>query len=99
MSRRMLHGFAPQFTVSPFAALSADVNSLVGRSLAPLKTQVQAVIAAIRGLISADPSRYSDGYNLVCKSQGALICRCVIEEMDDHKVDVFISLAGPQAGE
>ena len=63
-----------------------------------LQTQVGGVIDAIRKLIAANPEAYKDGYHLVCKSQGALICRCVIEEMDDHKVDTFVSLAGPQAG-
>ena len=52
---------------------------------------------AIRKLVAADPALYADGYHLVCKSQGALTCRCVIESMDDHKVDTFVSLAGPQA--
>lgn len=63
-----------------------------------LNTQVDGVIAAIRKLVAGDPTSYSDGYHLVCKSQGGLICRCVIEAMDDHQVDTFVSLAGPQEG-
>ena len=68
------------------------------KALTPLKTQVSGVIAAIRKLVSANKALYADGYNFVCKSQGALICRCVIEAMDDHQVDTFVSLAGPQGG-
>ena len=63
-----------------------------------LNTQVAGVAAAIRKLVAADPAAYAGGYHLVCKSQGALICRCVVEEMDDHNVDTFVSLAGPQVG-
>ena len=64
----------------------------------PLKTQVAGVTDAIRKIVAANASLYKDGYNLVCKSQGGLTCRCVLESMDDHNVDTFISLAGPQAG-
>ena len=63
-----------------------------------LNKQVEGVIAAIRKLVSDDPKAYANGYHLVCKSQGALTCRCVIESMNDHLVDTFVSLAGPQAG-
>ena len=38
--------------------------------------------------------RYANGYHMVCKSQGGLTCRVVIEEMNDHNVSTFISLAG-----
>ena len=64
----------------------------------PLQTQVDGVIDAIRKLVADDPEGYENGYHLVCKSQGALTCRCVIEMMDDHKVEHFVSLAGPQMG-
>ena len=64
----------------------------------PLQTQVDGVIDAIRKLVAGDPEGYKDGYHLVCKSQGALTCRCVIEQMEDHNVQNFVSLAGPQLG-
>jgi palmitoyl-protein thioesterase len=66
--------------------------------LTPLKTQVNGVAKAIRSMVAGNQSLYANGYNLVCKSQGGLICRCVLEAMDDHNVDTFISLAGPQMG-
>ena len=63
-----------------------------------LEEQIQGVIDAIHKTVGANPRAYEDGYDLICKSQGGLICRCVIEEMDDHNVSTFISLAGPQLG-
>eukprot|EP00164_Ancoracysta_twista_P005688 GFYU01007811.1.p1 GENE.GFYU01007811.1~~GFYU01007811.1.p1 ORF type:complete len:219 (+),score=69.07 GFYU01007811.1:2-658(+) len=52
----------------------------------------------IRETIQKNPAAYADGYHLVCHSQGGLSCRQVIQEMDDHKIDTFISMAGPQMG-
>ena len=66
--------------------------------LTPLPKQVDGVAAAIRALVAANASRYADGYHLVCKSQGGLICRCAVEAMADHAVDTLVSLAGPQMG-
>eukprot|EP00940_MAST-03C_sp_MAST-3C-sp2_P001996 g1996.t1 len=63
-----------------------------------LDEQVAGVSDAVRKLVAADPEAYAEGYHLVCKSQGALTCRCVIEAMDDHNVVHFVSLAGPQVG-
>lgn len=63
-----------------------------------LQTQVEGVAGAIRALVAADPKAYAEGYHLVCKSQGGLTCRCVIQFMADHRVDTFVSLAGPQDG-
>ena len=67
-------------------------------SIRPLQEQIRMVIDAIRSRVTASPELYSDGYNLVCKSQGAAVCRMVISEMDDHNVHTFIGLAGPQMG-
>ena len=67
-------------------------------SLTPLKQQVKGVIKQIRAMVAANETLYADGWNMVCKSQGGLTCRCVLEEMDDHRVDTFVSLAGPQMG-
>ena len=63
-----------------------------------LQTQIDGVTSYIRALVTKDPLSYQHGYHLVCKSQGALTCRMVIENMNDHNVDTFVSLAGPQQG-
>ena len=66
--------------------------------LTPLTKQVPGVVSQIQSMVAANATLYADGYPLVCKSQGGLICRCVIEAMADHNVDTFVSLAGPQMG-
>ena len=66
--------------------------------LNPLDKQVKGVSKAIREMVAKNQTLYGDGYNMVCKSQGGLICRCLIEAMEDHLVDTFVSLAGPQMG-
>ena len=68
-------------------------------SLVNLKIQVMDTVKYVRKLVNGpNASIYANGYDFVCKSQGGLICRCVIEEMDDHRVNNFVSLAGPQMG-
>lgn len=66
--------------------------------LTDLNTQAAAVAAAIRAAVAANATLYEDGYHVVCKSQGALICRAALMRMDDHRARHFVSLAGPQAG-
>lgn len=61
--------------------------------------QGQEVMDKMREQIKAHPDVYNDGYALVCHSQGALICRTVVQRMDDHKIHTLIALAGPQMGE
>merc|ERR1711998_731248 len=39
-----------------------------------------------------------DEYQLVCHSQGALVCRAVLQQMDDHRVTHAILTAGPLEG-
>jgi len=65
-------------------------------SLANLDSQVDGIIARIRELHS-DPA-FSAGYHLIGHSQGAVLLRCVIQSMADHRTKNFISLAGPQMG-
>lgn len=36
---------------------------------------------------------------MVCHSQGALLCRAVIEAWDGHNVKNYVSLAGPHMGQ
>ena len=67
-------------------------------SLERLNAQAAGVAAAIRAAVAANASLYENGYHLVCKSQGGLICRAALMQMDDHKTDTFVSLAGPQVG-
>ena len=67
-------------------------------SVSPLQDQISGVAAAIRQLVANDTALYSKGYNLVCHSQGAAVCRMAISEMDDHAVETFVSLAGAQMG-
>lgn len=66
--------------------------------LHPLGKQVPGIIDSIRSLVAGNSTLYKDGYHFVCKSQGALLCRLILEEMNDHNVSHFVSLAGPQAG-
>jgi hypothetical protein len=67
-------------------------------SWASLLRQVPVVADFIRKTVQKDPQLFENGYNLVCHSQGALICRCLVEYMDDHAVHTLISMAGPQMG-
>lgn len=68
-------------------------------SLENMWTQQQAIVDAIREKVRAKPEVYRHGYVFLCHSQGAVLCRSVIEMMDDHHVHSFISLAGPHMGE
>lgn len=63
-----------------------------------LNSQVQGVMEYIRGEVRRDPGAFAEGYNLLCHSQGALICRAVVQDMDDHNVRTLVAMAGPQLG-
>jgi len=61
-----------------------------------LRHQVQVISSWIEEKTKGES--FSDGYHLLCHSQGALLCRCISEYFDNHNIDTFISLAGPQLG-
>ncbi|RLN97363.1 hypothetical protein BBJ28_00013921 [Nothophytophthora sp. Chile5] len=63
-----------------------------------LSDQVQMAITQIRQVIANDTAAYAAGYHFLAHSQGGSIARGVIEEMDDHDVHSFISMAGDGNG-
>ncbi|OWZ07260.1 hypothetical protein PHMEG_00020369 [Phytophthora megakarya] len=50
-------------------------------------------LAFLREVVTND-ERFANGYIFIGHSQGAMMARAVIEQMDDHKVHAFVSLAG-----
>ncbi|RLN62909.1 hypothetical protein BBP00_00004458 [Phytophthora kernoviae] len=67
-------------------------------SLRSILLQIPEAIAAVREAVTNN-SVFDDGYMFIGHSQGGPISRGVIEEMDDHKVKRYISLAGLQNGQ
>ncbi|KAG6965991.1 hypothetical protein JG687_00005103, partial [Phytophthora cactorum] len=67
-------------------------------SLQAIVLQVPKAIAQIREIV-ANSSEFDDGYIFIAHSQGGPISRAAIEEMDDHKVKRYISMAGLQNGQ
>lgn len=65
-------------------------------SYVSLREQVNGIIRFISNVSNSQPDVYAQGYHLVCHSQGALLCRCIAQEWDDHKISALVSLAGPQ---
>lgn len=64
----------------------------------PLDLQVQLSLAKVKQLVASTPNVYERGYIFIGHSLGALIARAIIEEWDDHKVYMLVSLAGTQNG-
>lgn len=75
------------------------VNLFTGtNSFSPLEEQVGGLYGYLSRLVEDFPEQFHHGYNLLCHSQGALVCRVAVQVMDHHRVVNFISLAGPQMG-
>ncbi|XP_017274961.1 lysosomal thioesterase PPT2 isoform X2 [Kryptolebias marmoratus] len=66
-----------------------------GGSLQPMWKQVEGFKAAIYPIMQ----NAADGVNLICYSQGGLVCRGILSTLSDHNVHSFISLSAPQAGQ
>lgn len=63
-----------------------------------LDRQVQGVIDWLDETVTSNAT-FAHGYHLVCHSQGTLICRGVIEGYERHRVQSYVSIAGPQLGQ
>jgi len=63
-----------------------------------LNLQTASVKRFIVDEMSSRPDKFVDGLNLICHSQGGLICRALISMWDNHSVKTFVSLASPQQG-
>ena len=67
-------------------------------SLTPIPKQAEEFIKFIKAKVRKYPDIYKNGYNLICHSQGNMVCRFAIESWPEHNVKTYISLAGPQMG-
>jgi len=67
-------------------------------SFTNMHIQLGGVISFIQGKIKASPTDFADGINLICHSQGGLLCRGICSFWADHPVKTFISTSGPQQG-
>lgn len=67
-------------------------------SLTNINKQVAKMKELIKEKVKKDPSTFANGYNLICHSQGGVVCRTLITTWNDHNVKTFVSLAGPVQG-
>jgi len=59
--------------------------------------QLTELEAKIRSITKGNSS-FDNGYHIIGHSQGGLMFRSLLEHMDDHNVDTFLSVAGVQGG-
>lgn len=56
-------------------------------------------VDGVQKLIDPFISNATEGVNLLCYSQGGVLCRGFLESFADHNVKTLISLSSPQAGQ
>jgi hypothetical protein len=66
------------------------------QSLDPIFNQSDVLIEE---LIKFQRRINGSSYNLVCISQGAVVCRSAIQRFRNHNCHTFISVVGPQNGQ
>ncbi|ETL49792.1 hypothetical protein L916_00828, partial [Phytophthora nicotianae] len=87
------------------ANLTAEGRTVVALTFCEMPCSLQAIVLQVPKAITqirevvANSSEFNDGYIFLAHSQGGTISRAVIEEMDDHKVKRYISMAGLQNGQ
>lgn len=64
-----------------------------------MKYQVDGLRNAIQEFKNNHSSSFASGYNLVCHSQGALVCRAFLMTTKTHGVSTYFSLSGPHLGQ
>lgn len=101
------HGLTGNITDSTHIAANLTAE---GRTFTPLtfcsdscsgeaiNTQIPLALEQLRGIIANDTATYENGYIVLAHSQGAVIARAVIENWDEHNVQLFVSMAGSQNG-
>ncbi|XP_052790874.1 lysosomal thioesterase PPT2-like [Mya arenaria] len=72
-----------------------SINAYNGAdSVVNIMEQIQVVGRQMKTFMD----KHSGGVNMICFSQGGVICRGVLEQLV-HNVDTFISVSSPQAGQ
>jgi len=64
-------------------------------SLLPMWHQVDRFKPIVSTICKADPN----GIHLIGYSQGALVARAIVQSLDNHPIENFISITGPQNGQ
>eukprot|EP00929_Paragymnodinium_shiwhaense_P087955 TRINITY_DN48117_c0_g1_i1.p1 TRINITY_DN48117_c0_g1~~TRINITY_DN48117_c0_g1_i1.p1 ORF type:complete len:412 (-),score=44.65 TRINITY_DN48117_c0_g1_i1:123-1301(-) len=67
-------------------------------SLGPLWAQLAVFTGQMTELRSKHKHAFAQGYNLVCHSMGALLCRAFCQLEAGHGVQALVAVAGPQMG-
>lgn len=102
----LLHGLGPSYEALSFMQCKIEShfsgmhvhNARIGNGgYDSLHMNINKQVEEFAKDIQSDPL-LKDGFNLMCHSQGGLICRAYVERFNTPKVHNLISLAGPQNG-